>query len=57
MQAPKEFGGQIHYNIWHYTKIIPLQSIKFVMNFADKNGNKQKPIKAGMPNNFPEDIK
>ncbi|MEO8416336.1 MAG: SRPBCC domain-containing protein [Ginsengibacter sp.] len=57
MQAPKEFGGQIHYNIWNYTKIVYLKSIEFVMNLADKYGNKQKPTEAGMPNDFPEDIK
>lgn len=57
MQAPKEFGGQIHYNIWHYTKIIHLQSIEFIMNLSDENGNKQKPAEVGMPNDFPEDIR
>jgi uncharacterized protein YndB with AHSA1/START domain len=57
MQAPKEFGGQVHYNIWNYTKIIHLQRIEFVMNLADKDGNKQKPKEVGMPNDFPEDIK
>jgi uncharacterized protein YndB with AHSA1/START domain len=57
MQAPKEFGGQVHYNSWHYTKIIHLQRIEFVMNLADKEGNKKKPEEAGMPNDFPEDIR
>ena len=57
MQAPKEFGGQVHYNIWHYTKIIHLKQIEFVMNLADKNGNKQKPSEVGMPVDFPENIR
>ena len=57
MQAPKEFGGQVHYNIWHYTKIIHLKQIEFVMNLADKNGTKQKPTEVGMPADFPEDIR
>lgn len=57
MKAPDEFGGKIHYNIWNYTKIIHLQSIEFVMNLADINGNKQKPAEAGMPDYFPEDIR
>lgn len=43
MKAPDEFGGQIHYNIWNYTRIVHLQSIEFVMNLADKDGNKQRP--------------
>lgn len=57
MRAPKEFGGQVHFNIWKYTKIIPLQSIEFIMNLADENGNKQKPTEVGMPEDFPEDIR
>lgn len=57
MQAPKEFGGQVHYNTWSYTKIVHLQRIEFVMNLADKDGKKQKPTDVGMPNYFPEDIK
>jgi len=57
MQAPKEFGGQVHYNIWRYTKIIHLKRIEFVMNLADENGNKQKPSEVGMPADFPEDIR
>lgn len=57
MQAPKEFGGQVHYNSWNYTKIIHLQRIEFVMNLADKDGNKKKPEEVGMPSDFPEDIK
>ncbi|HVE61660.1 MAG TPA: SRPBCC domain-containing protein [Chitinophagaceae bacterium] len=57
MQAPKEFGGRVHYNSWHYTKIVHLQSIEFIMNLVDKEGNKQKPTDLGMPADFPEDIK
>ena len=57
VQTPKGFGGQIHYKSWNYTKIVYLKSIEFVMNLADKYGNKQKPTEAGMPNDFPEDIK
>ncbi|RYD73550.1 MAG: SRPBCC domain-containing protein [Sphingobacteriales bacterium] len=57
MQAPKEFGGQTHYNIWQYTEIVPQKSIAFIMNLADENGNKQKPTAVGMPADFPEDIK
>ena len=57
MQAPQAFGGQVHYNIWHYTKIIPLKRIEFVMNLADKNGNKQNPVQVGMPEDFPVDIR
>jgi len=57
MQAPKEFGGRVHYNIWNYTKIEHLKRIEFIMNLADKDGNKKKPIEVGMPKDFPEDIR
>ncbi|MEP7253200.1 MAG: SRPBCC domain-containing protein [Ginsengibacter sp.] len=57
MQAPVEFGGQVHYNIWNYTKIIHLQSIEFIMNLADVNGTKMKPVDVGMPGYFPENIR
>jgi len=57
MQAPTEFGGQVHHNTWQYTAIIPLQRIEFVMNLADQNGNKLTPKESGMPGDFPEDIR
>lgn len=57
MKAPEEYGGQIHYNIWEYTKIIDLECIEFIMNLADEKGNKLRPTEAGMPPDFPEDIR
>ena len=57
MKSPKEMGGQIWFNSWDYIKIVPLQSIEFIQNMADKNGIKLKPTDAGMPPDFPEDIR
>lgn len=57
MRAPKEFGGQDMYSVWTYLKIIPFQSIEFVQNLSDKDGNKQKPVSLGMPPDFPEDVR
>ncbi|HTS43019.1 MAG TPA: SRPBCC domain-containing protein [Puia sp.] len=57
MQAPHEFGGQVSYSIWTYTKIINLQSIEFVQNLANEEGIKQKPTALGMPPDFPEDVR
>ena len=57
MKAPKEMGGQEHYSIWEYVKIIPLQTIEFIQNLADEGGNKIDPIKLGMPPDFPLDIR
>jgi len=36
MHAPKEFGGQDMYSTWAYKKIVPMQSIEFIQNLADK---------------------
>lgn len=57
MKAPPEFGGKETYSIWHYTEIVPFQSIEFIMNLADQNGIKQDPVSLGMPSDFPTDIK
>jgi uncharacterized protein YndB with AHSA1/START domain len=55
MRASKEFGGQDFYSTWAYTKIIPMRSIEYIHNLADKNGQKADPIKLGMPPDFPRD--
>jgi len=54
MRAPKKLGGQDMYSIWSYTKIVPMQSIEFIQNLADKDGNKIDPGKLGMPPDFPQ---
>jgi uncharacterized protein YndB with AHSA1/START domain len=56
MRAPENFGGKDTYSIWQYTKIIPMQTIEFIQNLADKDGNRMKPTDLGMPPDFPEDI-
>lgn len=57
MKAPKEMGGQEFYSIWEYVKIIPLQTIEFIQNLSDQEGNKTDPTKVGMPADFPLDIR
>ena len=57
MEAPKEFGGQIHYNTWNYTHIIHHERIEFIMHLSDENGTKLRPTDVGMPEDFPENIK
>jgi uncharacterized protein YndB with AHSA1/START domain len=57
MQAPAEFGGQISYSTWTYTKIVHLESIEFIQNLSNENGIKQKPTDLGMPPDFPVDIR
>jgi uncharacterized protein YndB with AHSA1/START domain len=57
MKAPNEMGGQEFFSVWEYIKIIPLQTIEFIQNLSDKDGNKTDPTKLGMPSDFPADIK
>jgi len=55
MRAPKKFGGQDMYSTWAYKKIVPMESIEYIHNLADKDGNKTDPGKLGMPPDFPRD--
>ena len=55
MRAPKEFGGQDMYSTWRYTKIVRLQSIEFIQNLSDKDGNNVDPVALGMPPDVPRD--
>ena len=57
MKAPPEMGGREFYSIWEYQKIEMLQSIEFIQNLADKEGNKMEPVQLGMPPDFPMDIR
>ncbi|WP_143309140.1 SRPBCC family protein [Chitinophaga vietnamensis] len=57
MKAPPEMGGQEFYSIWDYIKIVPHESIEFIQNLADENGQKTAPVKLGMPADFPLDIR
>jgi len=57
MRAPKELGGQDMYNTWTYQKIVPNESIEYILNFADKDGNKVDPAAMGMPPGTPKDVR
>jgi uncharacterized protein YndB with AHSA1/START domain/dihydrofolate reductase len=57
MRAPKEFGGQDLYNTWTYQKIAPMQEIEFVLNFADKDGNRVSPTTLGLPPDIPDGVR
>lgn len=56
MKWPEEMGGTEIYSTWTYSKIIPNQSIEFIFNFSDKDGNKIKPSDIGMPDGIPDDV-
>ena len=57
MRASKEYGGQDYYNVWKYTKVIPLKFIQFVSNFANKDGKVITPEAAGLPSETPLGIR
>ena len=38
-------------------KIVPMQSIEFIQNLADKDGNPADPLKMGLPPEFPRDTR
>ena len=57
MRSPKEMGNQDMYSIWDYKKIIPMKTIEFVQNLADKSGKKMLPGDLGMPPDFPVDVR
>ena len=53
MRSPE--GFEI-YNTWTYTEIIPLEQIKFIHHFSDKDGNSIDPSALGMPPGFPKSV-
>ena len=55
MRAPKNLGGRDMHSTWAYKRIVSLQSIEYIHNLADKDGNKADPITLGMPPDFPKD--
>ncbi|MBZ0283531.1 MAG: SRPBCC domain-containing protein [Anaerolineae bacterium] len=57
MRAPKEFGGQDMYSTWTYQKIVPMQQIDFIQNFADENANQIDPITLGLPPDMPQKVR
>jgi uncharacterized protein YndB with AHSA1/START domain len=56
MRAPKEYGGQDLYNTWTYRKVQPHQRLEFILNFADKDGNRLDPATLGLPPGIPQDV-
>jgi uncharacterized protein YndB with AHSA1/START domain len=57
MRAPAEMGNVDYYNIWTYTKIVPLQHIEYIQNPADAEGNVADPVAVGMPPDMPVNVR
>ena len=57
MRAPQDQGGFDHYTAGTYQKIIPMERIEYTSGMADKNGNRLDPVQAGLPPDFPEEVR
>jgi uncharacterized protein YndB with AHSA1/START domain len=57
MRAPQEMGGGDTFSTWTYTRIVPLQRIEYIQNLADRDGNRIDPSEAGLPPDFPQDVR
>ena len=44
------------YNTWAYKKIVPMEFIDYILDWADKDGNKIDPASLGLPPNMPRDV-
>lgn len=57
MQAPKEQGGQISYTSGVYMQIVPMELLEFTQGLSDADGNRIDPAGAGMPPDFPKELR
>jgi uncharacterized protein YndB with AHSA1/START domain len=57
MRAPKEQGGQDSYTTGVYKKIVPMELLDFTQSLSDENGIKIDPSQAGMPPDFPKELR
>jgi len=57
MRAPLEQGGQDSYTGGVYQRIVPMQLLEFTQSLADKDGNRLDPVQAGMPPDFPKEMR
>ncbi len=57
MRAPQDQGGQDSYTAGVYKKIVPMERLEFTQSLADKDGNPIDPAQAGMPPDFPKEIR
>ncbi len=57
MQAPADQGGQISYTSGVYQRIVPMQLLEFTQGLSDADGNRIDPQQAGMPADFPKEMR
>jgi uncharacterized protein YndB with AHSA1/START domain len=54
MRSP---AGQDLDNTWAYRRIVPLQRLEFIRNFADQDGNMITLASVGLPPQLPQDVR
>ena len=54
MRSP---DGHDMYNTWTYKSIVPLERLEFVLDWADKDGNRIDPASIGLPPNMPRNVR
>lgn len=57
MRAPQEQGGYEQYSAGIYKKIAPMSRLEFTQGMSDKEGNPIDPTSAGLPPDFPKEIR
>ena len=57
MRAPPDQGGQDSYTGGVYQKIVPMERLEFTQSITDKDGAKIDPALAGLPPDFPKEIR
>ena len=57
MQAPDDQGGMVSYTSGVYQQIVPMKLLEFTQGLSDENGNRIDPAKAGMPPEFPKELR
>ena len=57
MRAPQEQGGQDSYTAGVYQRIVPLELLEFSKWLADSDGNPIDPVTAGLPPDFPKEMR
>jgi uncharacterized protein YndB with AHSA1/START domain len=57
MRAPPDQGGQDSYTGGTYQKIVPMQRLEFTQSITDQAGNRIDPSQAGLPPDFPKEIR
>jgi uncharacterized protein YndB with AHSA1/START domain len=57
MLAPEDQGGQVSYTSGFYRKIVKFELLEFTQGISDENGNPIDPKQAGLPPDFPLEIR